>query len=117
MLVSGRPENLEQRLDKERRVYDLLDKLDIEYQRIDHGITMTMEECLERLRESGAQLALIEQQAPAALETALEDAGYAVARLDTLSTRSETEDGIEGYLDAMMENAKAVAEACRRILE
>lgn len=77
----------------------------------------TMEECLERLRVSGAQLALIEQQAPTALETALEDAGYAVARLDTLSTRSETEDGIEGYLDAMMENAKAVAEACRRILE
>ena len=34
--VKGRPQNTEGRLDKEIRVYDLLDSLGIEYERIDH---------------------------------------------------------------------------------
>ena len=46
-LVQGRPENCEGRLAKEVRCYDLLDKLNIEYQRIDHEATMTMEACAE----------------------------------------------------------------------
>ena len=46
-LVQGRPENCEGRLAKEIRCYDLLDKLNVEYQRIDHEATMTMEACAE----------------------------------------------------------------------
>ena len=46
-LVNGRPENEEGRLDKEIRVYDLLDSLGVEYQRIDHEAAMTMEACEE----------------------------------------------------------------------
>ena len=45
MLVKGRPQDFEKRLDKEKRVYELLYYLQIEYLRIDHGSTMTMEEC------------------------------------------------------------------------
>ena len=37
ILVSGRPENTADRLEKERRVYDLLDSLQIEYERVDHA--------------------------------------------------------------------------------
>ena len=44
-LVNGRPENNARRLDKEIRVYDLLDSLGISYQRIDHEAAMTMEAC------------------------------------------------------------------------
>ena len=44
-LVEGRPSDCGQRLDKEIRVYDLLDSLNIAYQRIDHEAAMTMEAC------------------------------------------------------------------------
>jgi len=44
-LVNGRPESNEGRLDKEIRVYDLLDRLGVAYQRIDHEAAMTMEAC------------------------------------------------------------------------
>jgi len=46
-LVQGRPADCEGRLAKEIRVYDLLDALDISYQRIDHEAAMTMEACAE----------------------------------------------------------------------
>ena len=46
-LVKGRPESNEGRLAKEIRVYDLLDSLGVEYQRIDHEAAMTMEACAE----------------------------------------------------------------------
>ena len=46
-LLWGRPESADGRLDKEMRVYDLLDSLDIAYQRIDHDAAMTMAECAE----------------------------------------------------------------------
>ena len=46
-LVNGRPETNAGRLDKEIRVYDLLDELHIGFQRIDHEVTMTMEACEE----------------------------------------------------------------------
>ena len=46
-LVNGRPETNEGRLEKEIRCYDLLDKLGVEYQRIDHEAAMTMEACVE----------------------------------------------------------------------
>ena len=44
-LVQGRPENWAERLPKEIRVYDLLDSLGVDYQRIDHEVAMTMEAC------------------------------------------------------------------------
>ena len=44
-LEKGRPVNCSGRLDKEIRVYDLLDRLGIEYHRIDHEEAMTMEAC------------------------------------------------------------------------
>ena len=44
-LVNGRPGDCTGRLEKEIRVYDLLDSLGIEYQRIDHEAAMTMEAC------------------------------------------------------------------------
>lgn len=44
-LENGRPADCSGRLPKEIRVYDLLDKLGIPFQRIDHEATMTMEAC------------------------------------------------------------------------
>lgn len=52
-LQNGRPETTSGRLDKEIRVYDLLDKLGIAYQRVDHEATMTMEACEEADRILG----------------------------------------------------------------
>ena len=46
-LLHGRPENIADRLPKEIRVYDFLDALGIQYQRVDHEAAMTMEACLE----------------------------------------------------------------------
>ena len=45
ILCDGRPENISDRLDKEIRVYDFLDKLSISYKRVDHEPAMTMEAC------------------------------------------------------------------------
>lgn len=44
-LENGRPESCTGRLGKEIRVYDLLDSLGVNYQRIDHEPAMTMEVC------------------------------------------------------------------------
>lgn len=44
-LVTGRPADCAGRLPKEVRCYDLLDKLGIFYQRVDHEAAMTMEAC------------------------------------------------------------------------
>lgn len=46
-LVTGRPADCSGRLDKEIRCYDLLDRLQVPYQRIDHEAAMTMEACAE----------------------------------------------------------------------
>ena len=46
-LVFGRPATDAGRLEKEIRCYDLLDSLNIEYQRIDHEEANTMEACVE----------------------------------------------------------------------
>ena len=43
--MNGRPVNTEDRLPKEVRVYDFLDNLGIDYQRVDHEEAMTMEVC------------------------------------------------------------------------
>ena len=46
-LQKGRPADTAGRLDKEIRTYDLLDRLGVEYERIDHEPAMTMEDCKE----------------------------------------------------------------------
>ena len=45
IIEKGRPSNYGERLGKEQRVYDLLDSLNIEYERVDHEAAMTMEAC------------------------------------------------------------------------
>ena len=46
-LKKGRPEDCTGRLEKERKAYDLLDELGIEYDRVDHEAVFTMEVCEE----------------------------------------------------------------------
>ena len=45
LLQKGRPDDLSGRLDVECRTYDLLDRLAMEYTRVDHEAAMTMEAC------------------------------------------------------------------------
>ena len=44
-LQKGRPADTTGRLEKEIRTYDLLDRLGIDYERVDHAPAMTMEVC------------------------------------------------------------------------
>lgn len=44
-LMKGRPQDESGRLEKEIRTYDLLDSLEIEYERVDHEEANTMEAC------------------------------------------------------------------------
>ena len=46
-LQKGRPKYTVGRLEKEIRTYDLLDKLGVAYERVDHEAAMTMEVCQE----------------------------------------------------------------------
>ena len=46
-MINGRPANTEGRLPRELRVYDLLDRLGIDYGQVDHPAAMTMEACRE----------------------------------------------------------------------
>lgn len=55
-LFSGRPADLSGRLDKEKRVYDLLDSLGIEYKRVDHPAAQTMEACAEIEKVLGVEI-------------------------------------------------------------
>jgi Ala-tRNA(Pro) deacylase len=56
LLFEGRPENRDERLAKEARVYDLLDDLGVKYSRADHEPAMTMEACEEIDRTLGATI-------------------------------------------------------------
>lgn len=55
-LENGRPQSADNRLEKEIRVYDFLDSLGVEYQRIDHEAAMTMEACEEIDKILGAMI-------------------------------------------------------------
>ena len=55
-LYNGRPTDLSGRLDKEKRVYDLLDELGIEYARVDHPAAETMETCEEIEKVLGVEI-------------------------------------------------------------
>lgn len=46
-LQNGRPTDTTGRLEKELRCYDLLDRLGVPYERVDHAPAMTMEVCQE----------------------------------------------------------------------
>lgn len=72
-----------------------------------------LQNAIEQIRSSGAEVVLIERQAPKALVDALEAAGFAVAKLDTLSTHSEQE-GSAAYFDALRANAQEAAQACKQ---
>lgn len=69
-----------------------------------------LEDCIERMNRSGARVVFIEKQAPQSLGKALEDNGFSVAYMDTMSTR-RAEEGYEGYLTALLENAQAAMQA------
>lgn len=69
-----------------------------------------LEDCIELLRACDARVILMEKQAPEAFRRALEEAGFRVAALDVLSTRRASE-GTEGYFEAQLENARALAAA------
>ena len=69
-----------------------------------------LDKCLERLKRTGADVILIERQAPQGFVEALTDAGFAVARIDVLSTGREG-DGFDGYLKAQRVNATAIRAA------
>ena len=47
-LQKGRPKYTAGRLEKEIRTYDLLDKLGVAYERVDHEAAMTMEVSVRR---------------------------------------------------------------------
>lgn len=44
-LLTGRPDNTDGRLDREKRCYEFLDALGIHYERVDHEAATTMELC------------------------------------------------------------------------
>ena len=54
ILENGAPQNIADRLPKEQRVYTFLNSLEIEYSRVDHEPTMTMEACEEIDKTLGA---------------------------------------------------------------
>ena len=56
ILQQGRPENMADRLPKEVRVYELLDKLNLSYARIDHEAANTMEICQALEATLGAEI-------------------------------------------------------------
>ena len=56
ILHHGRPEDVSGRLDKEIRVYDLLDGLGVDYLRVDHEAARTMEACADIDAALGLQI-------------------------------------------------------------
>ena len=56
ILHHGRPEDVSGRPDKEIRVYDLLDRLGVDYLRVDHEAAMTMEACADIDAALGLQI-------------------------------------------------------------
>lgn len=69
-------------------------------------------EAVGALRAAGARAVLIERQAPMRLRHDLERAGFAVVRIDTLTTGAM--DGNRGaYAEAMLRNAEELARALK----
>jgi Ala-tRNA(Pro) deacylase len=55
-VLLGRPENTQERLEKEIRTYDFLDSIGVTYYRIDHDPANKMEACAEIDKELGATI-------------------------------------------------------------
>lgn len=55
-LFNGRPADFENRLPKEQRCYEMLDRLGIEYSRVDHDFADTIEMCHEVEKVLGADI-------------------------------------------------------------
>jgi len=62
---------------------------------------------LNKLSESGAEVVLLEKQAPNTLTQALKAQGYEVVCIDTLSAGAPR-NGAEDYFERMIENARAI---------
>ncbi len=56
LLETGRPQNCDNRLEKEIKAYDFLDALAVNYDRVDHAPAMTMELCAEIDKVLGATI-------------------------------------------------------------
>ena len=67
---------------------------------------------MDTLKESGARVVLVEEQAPQNFTEALEAAGYVTARVDTLMTHAPDGDA-RAYTRIMLENARAAAAALK----
>lgn len=72
-----------------------------------------LSEMIAKLKESKAEVVLVEKQAPQALTQALEAAGYKVVRIDTLSSGTP-QNASEAYFERMIENARAVESALKK---
>lgn len=73
-----------------------------------------LEACIAQIQESGAQLALVELQAPKTLTDALIASGVRVAKIDILSMH-RADEGYEGYFEAQRANAQALSDAVQSI--
>lgn len=56
VIQDGAPENLKDRLARETRCYDALEKLGIKYKRADHGAAHTMEDCVAVEKALGVKI-------------------------------------------------------------
>ena len=70
----------------------------------------TLEAAISAFEETGADVILIEKQAPAELTLALENAGFTVVRIDIM-TSYPTEVSVDYYADVQLKNARAIADA------
>ncbi len=92
------------------RDYGLMPTAWIDRESGENLVDAQLDSCLERLEASGARVILIEKQAPQPLVEALKAQGYAVARLDVLSTH-RADEGFDRYAEAQAANAQAIARA------
>lgn len=77
------------------------------------AIDNDLKNLLQALEDSGAEVVLLEEQAPHHLTAALEEAGYPVARIDTLTAHMANGDA-GAYERVMLENAQAAYDALMR---
>ncbi len=68
---------------------------------------------VERLQKAGAQILLAERQIPAPFKNALEEAGFRLALIDTLSTHHASA-ALDDYESTMLKNADAFLAAIKR---
>lgn len=82
----------------------------------EHLYGSSLDEYVEKMRSNGAEIVLVEKQAPKILVDDLEAQGFEVAQIDIMSTLQE-EDGTQGYFTAQRANAQAIKDAFDRAAE